>query len=399
MKFYFQARTKEGLIRTGTIEALNREEALKTLQNYNLIVTKLKPHKRERLKIFKGKVNPKEIFFFFKQLSILIDAGVSLVRALDTYAKQTRNILFRKQILEMVSDIEGGVSFSQVLARFPALFSPFVIGMIKIAETTGGLAKILRYIANYLEKEIILKSKIKGAMYYPAFVLVASAILSLIILFFVAPKITSVFKEMDVELPIITRVFLFVVDFLVSIKGLIFFLILIFLIIILWKYLKTPSGKRKKDWVEIKFPILGSVFRNIYLAKISGDLSSLIKGGIPVTQALVTIGAIIGNTFYKEVIEKTLENVRKGELISKGFFESDIISPSFAQIVAAGEEGGKLEKVLDSLNKFYTTEIEISVNALVELLQPILIIILALGVGFIAASVILPIYNIVGVIQ
>lgn len=399
MKFYFRARTKEGLIRTGTIEALNREEALKILQDYNLIVTKLEPYKKEGLKIFQGRVSPKEIFFFFKQLSILIDSGVSLVKALDTYAKQTRNIFFRKQILEIASDIEGGISFSQALGRFPAFFSPFVIGMIKIAETTGALGKVLKHIADYLEKEIILKSKIRGALYYPAFVLVASAILSIIILFFVAPKITFVFKEMETELPIITKIFLFVVDFLVSIKGLIFFLILIFLIIILWRYLKTSSGKRKKDWVEIKFPVLGSVFRNIYLAKISGDLSSLIKGGIPVTQALVTINAVIGNTFYKEVIEKTLENVRKGELISKSFFESDIVPSSFAQIVAAGEEGGKLEKVLDSLNKFYTTEIEISVNALVELLQPILIIILALGVAFIAASVILPIYNLAGAIQ
>lgn len=401
MKYNYRARTKSGESKSGTIVASNKEAAIEFLQHQDLIVTGIEEVKEEsvgmqkNIKIFGGKATSKDLIFFFRQLSILFSANVPLVEALKSLAAQTKNSFFAQQIFEMAADIDGGMAFSEALARHPKTFSSFLINMVRTGEISGNLQQVIGYLADHIERDYSLTSKIKGAMYYPAFVVGAVIMLIIILLIFVMPRMSGMFQDLGTELPLPTKIILAISNFFTT-NGWILLLLLIAIGIGLFYYLKKPNGKLVKDRIEIRLPVLGSLFQNIYFARFSENLGTLIKGGIPIVQALDTVSTIIGNTLYKEVLEEARDNVRKGETIAETFEKSEIIPPTLTQMISAGEKSGNLDRVLLDLSRFYNNEVDTTVNNLMSLLEPVLIIILGIGVGFVALAVIMPIYNLAG---
>jgi len=403
MKFRYKARTLKGTVETGIVEASKKEAALGILQHHNLIVTALESLEAEKglkkeIRILPQKVSAQELVFFFRQLSILVAADVPLVESLNTLSGQTKNQLFASQISQVSSNVDGGMAFSDALARAPKTFSTFDINMVKTGEMAGNLRKILEYLADHTERSYTLISQVKGAMTYPAFIFGGLIIVVIIMLTFVMPKMFSMFEEFGAELPLPTKIIMVVSNFFAE-NFIVIFIALIGGVFFLLRFIKTPKGKIIKDRIEIKIPIIGKILRQIYNSRLTENLGTLIKGGIPIVQALDTVASVIGNSLYEEVLKKARDNVRRGETIANAFKGAEVISPTLTQMISSGEKSGKLAKVLTELTEFYNNEVTRSVDNLMTLIEPILIAIMGVMVAFMAAAVLLPIYNLAGTIM
>lgn len=400
MKYQYRARTPEGEVQTGTVEASSRESATNILQQKSLVVTELRLIPEEgifgkQLKILPDKVKEEDLVFFFRQLSILFSADVSLVESLNALGKQSQNSELRDRIFKILRRVDAGTSFSAALKEHEEVFSTFVVNMVKIGETAGTLEKVLKYLADHIERNYRLTSKIKGSLLYPAFVVGAAFIVIVIMMLFVLPKMTEMFEDLNAELPLATQIIIGASDFFVAYWWLVF-LILIGAGIFIWRFIKTDKGKRWKDRTEINLPILGEVFRNLNYARICENMGTLIRGGVPIVRALDTVSTVLGNVLYSEILENARDRVRKGGTVAEVFSESEIITPALSEMISSGEKTGQLGNILKKVSDFYTEEVNNAVDNLMRLLEPILIVALGIGVGFVAAAVLLPIYNLAG---
>ena len=305
MKFNYLVRNPKGETQSGTIEAPNQPIALKTLQDRNLIVIRLKAAERmsllsRRLKIFEG-VKRKEVFVFFRELSILVGSNIPLVQSLKALAQQIGSPYFKEVILDVANDVDGGMAFSKALSKYPKIFSTFSINLIKSGEVAGRLQECLNYLADYLEKEYYLISKIRGAMAYPAFILGAFLIVGVVVMVMVIPQLTSILIEAGQELPWSTKIVIAVSGFIRKF-GWLLLLILVVIGLFTWRYNKTKEGKLIIDGIKLKLPIFGKVLQKTYLARLSDNLSALVKGGVSIIQALNISGQVVGNAVLQEII-------------------------------------------------------------------------------------------------
>lgn len=400
MKFNYQARDQKGEIRAGQIEASSKEAGLALLQKYGFYITYLEPVEApiyaKKIKLFEG-ISQKDIVLFSRQLSIMFRSQVPLVESLNALSGQTKNSDFKEKILKLAEDIEGGMPFSKALSRYPKIFSPFYVAMIKSGEVSGKLSEVLSYLAEHLEREYHLAGKIKGVMVYPAMIIiVVFSVLSLMV-FFVIPNLAKVLETSDEALPLITQIVLGFTTFLKD-WGWLMFLILIGLGFLSIRYYLTPKGRKFFDKFFLRLPLIGSLLEMIYLNRFAENFSTLISGGLPVTQALETVGDIIGNTAYKEVISETTEEVRRGETISSVLSCRPELFPSvFIQMVMVGEKTGTLDSSLMNIVDFYQKEIDRAIDNTLTILEPALIVFLGLVVGLLILSVMLPLYKMMSV--
>ncbi len=398
MRLNYQARTKKGEIQTGTIEATSREAAITLLQKYGLYVTfleevKTPPIYARRIKIFE-RISRKDVVLFSRQLSIMFASEVPLVEALEVLASQIENPDFKEKILKLSEEVEGGTSLSGALSHFPEIFSPFYIAMVKAGEVSGKLSESLSYLADHLEREYHLHSKMKGAMIYPSLIVFVVLLVLTLMIFFVIPKLTEVLKETGQELPAITKAVMGFTDFLRS-QGWILILGFIALIIFIFRYYKTKEGKKFFDKTFLKLPLVGSFLKMVYLSRFAENLSTLISGGLSITRSLEITAEIVGNTVYKEIIFQTRDEVRKGEPISSVLARfPEAFPPVFTQMTLVGEKTGTLDKTLMNIVDFYRKEVDRSIDNLLSILEPALIIFLGLIVGGLMASILLPLYRV-----
>lgn len=396
MKFNYKARTPTGELQSGIVEASSQEAAVTTLQSYDLVVVGIEPVatgvslKRE-IKFF-SRVKKEEIVIFSRQLSVLFDAQVPLLESLKTLAAQTESKTFKKVITDIAEEVDAGTSFSQALERYPKLFSNFYISVVKAGEASGRLQEVLNYLADHEEKNYDLNKKVRGAMIYPAFIVFSLVAVAFVMMIFVVPQLTEIFEETGAELPFLTRVIINVSTFMESF----WWLVLIGGIglgIFGWLYWRTPQGRALWDLFLIKIPVFKNIFQKIYLTRFSENLSTLVKGGIPIIQALTITGSVVGNTVYKEVIEEAREAVRRGGGISTVLQTNKNIPKLVSQMVRVGEETGSLEIILAKVASFYQKDVDNMVNNLTALIQPVLILILGTAAGLLVAAILLPIYN------
>jgi len=396
MKFNYLARTSKGETQKGTIEAANQSVALKTLQSRNLVVIKLEPSEEasilgKRLKLFE-RIKRKEVFIFFRELAILVEADVPLVQSLKSLSQQMENPYFKEIIFEVSKDVDGGTAFSKALSKYPKAFSAFSVNLIKSGEITGRLQDCLSYLADYLEREYYLISKVRGAMTYPAFILSAFLIVGTLVIVMVIPQLTSILTEAGQELPLTTKLVIATSEFARS-WGWILLLIFAGLGVVFWRYKKTKEGKALWDKVKLKLPIFGKILQKTYLARLSDNLSALVKGGVSIIQALNVSGQVIGNTVFQEIIWQARDEVRVGHSISSSLEKHKEFPPLFCQMVKTGEKTGKLDSILGKLSIFYGKEVENVVNNLSQLIEPLLLVGLGVGVAILVFSVFMPIYN------
>jgi len=396
MKFNYQTRTKEGEIVAGTIEASSKEAAINILQKHGFYITYLEitepPVYARQIKIFQ-KTSLKDIVLFSRQLSIMFSSKVSLVEALNTIAVQIKNLEFREIILDILKEVEGGSPLSKALERHPQIFSPFYIAMVKSGETAGKLSQSLNYLADHLEREYHLTSRVMGAMLYPALVVLVILVVLFVMMFYIIPQLTKVLEETGQALPLVTQLII-KLSILLRKWGVFLFVFFVILVISFQRYIKTSEGKKNLDKIFLRLPLIGSSLKMVYLSRFAENLSTLVSGGLPIAQALETTGEIVGNTVYKEIIFLARDEVRKGENISsvlQGYPE--IFPPVFCQMTLVGEKTGTLDKTLLNLVDFYQKEVDRNIENLFSVLEPLLIVFLGLIVAGLMLAVLLPLYK------
>lgn len=398
MEFIFKAQDQQGNFKEGKIEAISKEAAILVLQQNGLIPTSVERRSREvdvmrdLSKAWEG-VTQKELVIFFRQFSILIDAKVPIIPSLRTIGDQTGNSFLRMVIMDVVQDIEDGMPLSESFAKHPEVFSSLTINMVKSGEISGNLQKSVAYVADNIEKNYKLTAKIKGALFYPAFVISVAIIIAFLTITFILPRLTAMFDEMDVDIPWYTRLLMAIGDFmaaywwavLIGIFGMIGGFIY---------YMKTEAGRKEWDQLKLKLPILGNLFRDMYMARFADNLAVLLSGGIPIVRALIIVGDIIGNVTYQSIILRAADEVKSGGTISSIFARSADIPPIVSRMVKIGEETGKLSEILKKVSGFYEEETDRITRNLTTLIEPVLIIFLGIGVAILVFAILMPIYNI-----
>ncbi|MCD6402323.1 type II secretion system F family protein [bacterium] len=397
MKFNYQARNEKGQTSSGVVEASSKEAAIALLQRRGLYVTFLEeaqkpPIYARKVKIFET-ISKRDIVLFSRQLSIMFRSKVPLVESLQVLAAQTKNPDLKDKIFEMSEDVEGGASFSAVLSKHPKLFSPFYIAMVKAGEASGTLSESLNYLAKHLEREYNLTQKIKGAMIYPALIISFAILVLLLMIFFIIPNLTKILQETGQELPFITQIVIAVSDFFIKWWHMIF-LPLILILFLIFRYSKTKKGKEFFDKFLLDLPGIGSLFKRVYLARFAENLSTLISGGLPISQSLEITADIVGNSVYKEIILKARDSVRRGQPLSNAISGvPEVFPPMFCQMVLVGEKTGTLSETLLNIVDFYQKEVDREIEGFLGILEPALIIFLGVIVGGLMFAVLMPLYQ------
>jgi len=394
--FKYKALDADKKITEGLIEAANEKMAAETLQERGFSIISIKKQsegKREiKLLAILNRVRAKDLVVFSRQFSVMISANVALVQTLRILVEQTENVTLKMIVSEMADEVDSGLRLSDALAKRPKVFSDFYINVIKSGETSGKLDEVLNYLADEMEKDYDMMSKIRGAMIYPAFVLLGLGVVGTVMMIFVVPKLTGILTETGATLPFATRILIGTSGFLSSYWWLLL-IILVGLGIGFRFYIKTPVGKKQLDLLKLKVPIFGKLFQRIYLVRFTRSMNTLIMGGVTITRSLKIASDVVGNEIYKDLIKETSDAVEDGDSISSVFLESKEIPKMVSQMMTIGEKTGKLDVILGRVTDFYSREINNVVANLMTLMEPIIMVIMGIAVGVMVAAIILPMYN------
>ncbi len=395
MEYAYQARDNNGALRTGTVEALNEASAYGALQEHGLIVIKIIPASKvsplERIKLF-DRVSSKEIVLFSRQFATLINAKVPIVQALNILKNQVSSGKLKGIISAIGQRVESGDSLSSALARYPLVFSNLYVNLVRAAELSGTMDDALSYLANQLEKDNDMRGKVIGAVTYPVFIVGALVIVGILMFIYVLPPLVSILKEASVDLPITTKMLIFVTEFMHKFWWLILGLF-IALGVSFRMYSHTALGKYTIDNFKIHIPVFGNLYQKIYMARFARNLSTLVAGGIPIVKALESVADIVGNTVYHEIIIDTAHQVRNGKSVAAALSSHPEFPDILSQMTQIGESTGKLHDILEKLAIFYEKEVDNLLKNLTTLLEPIIMMILGMAVAIMVAGILLPIYN------
>ena len=395
--YRFVAKDAEGKKITGEVEGIDEKNVVGTLRAQNLVPIEIKSNisntskKVVAIPSFGG-VPPGEVVSFTRQFSTMLSAGLPLTDALAILEKQTKNARFSKILSEVVSDIEGGMSLSGALAKHPKVFSQVYIKLIEAGETGGVLDKVLDKLALSLEKDREFKSKTRGAFIYPSIVVTVMIIVIVLMMVFVIPKLTDLYTEIGTELPLPTKILVATSGFMRSFWWLIL-LFLIGMFYALRAYSKTEHGARVFSKFVLSLPVWGKIRKAITLAEFTRTFGLLIGTGIPIITALKVVRDILSSLSYKEGIDEAIIRVERGAPLFQPLSANPVFPPIVGQMVRVGEETGKMDEVLVRLAVYFETESENMIRNLTTALEPIILVVLGLGVGILVLSIILPIYN------
>lgn len=402
MKFLYTALDRSGKKITGNIDAASAAAATHSLTKRELKVVTIQQSKEggllDKLPFFgknKKKIKLKDLVVFTRQLATMIDAGVPLVRSLATLQAQTENPNLQHHIAEITKEVEGGASFADALEKHPEAFSPIYVNMVRAGEAGGILDAILKRLAEQQEKDSRIRGKFKSAMTYPIILLVITFSVFMGLMVFAMPKIGKMIKDLagdDAKLPKLTTTMLGISDFMV--KYWIFILAVIFIgSFFLKRYVKTPEGRRKKDQLLLRIPVLRTIIIKVAIARFSRIFASLMAAGVTVVDSIQITAKAIGNALIEDELNEAAKAVTNGEQFSVPLSASKIFPPIVAQMMAIGEETGKSDEILIKVADFYEEEVDNAVESLSSVLEPVMIVVMGGVVGLIAVAIIGPISN------
>lgn len=397
-EFIYKARDTAGTLVEGIVEASSPGEASTVLSDRNLSVVTLIP--RQKKKVYEmslgslvGGIKHRDIVVFSRQLAVLVAANVAIVQSLRTVQKQTGNPKLKVIVGELANEVEAGSRLSNALGKYPKAFTPFYINMVRSGETSGRIEEVLNYLADQLEKDYDLVSRVKGSMYYPAFIVSGMIIAGFVMMAFVVPKLTATIAETGGELPMPTRVLIAVSGFFANFWWLILIVVVGGIVALVW-YTRLPAGKKMMDNITLRIPIFGGIFQRLAVVRMVRSLRTLLEGGVDAVSALEVTADVVDNEVYKEMIIQTIAEVRDGRPISTIFAKRPkTIPPMVPQMLSVGEETGKLTDILDRLAGFYSREIDNLVGGLVTLIEPIIILVIGAAVAMLVAAIIMPMYS------
>lgn len=397
MKFRYRARTQQGELQVGFVEAPNKDGAASVLTGYGLYILSLAEAEKKPgfISGLLNRVKAKDLMIFTRQFATLLEANVALSDALRTLANQTRNPILRETIIDIEADVDSGLSLSQALDRRGEIFSVFYVNMIRSAEITGRVQSVMTYLAEYLEKQTLLNSRIKNAMIYPAIMVGLFLVVAVVMGVVVLPQIGVVFSDLGAELPAFTRLLIVFGQFFSAWWWAVLVVVGV-LVAFLLEYFKSAEGRVVMDELVLRLPVFSKLLKELYVARFAESLSVLVKGGIPIVQAIEVTGNTVSSAVYEESLKSVADDVRRGELLSQSLAKyEDLFPPLVGQMVAVGEATGRLEGLLDKVSAFYSREVEDLVSNLVELIQPLLLIVIGGLIGLLFISILTPIYNLI----
>lgn len=397
MLFNYKALDAQGQSQNGSVEALNTDVAISAIQRRGLVITEISAQEEsaglnKRIKLFE-RVSNKDIVILSRQIATLFAAQVSALRVFRLLSGETENRVLGAKIAEVADDIQAGATISKALAKHEKVFSSFYVNMVRAGEESGKLDQTFIYLADYLDRNFAVSSKAKNALIYPAFVVFTFIAVMALMLTLVIPKISSIIIESGQEIPVYTKIVIGLSNFLVD-YGILFLVGIIIMAFFVFRSGKGDKGQLAFDEFRLAVPYIGTLYKKLYLSRIADNMNTLLVSGIPMIKALELTADVVDSKVYEGVLTKATDLVRGGRPLSEALSSSPQVPSIMVQMAKIGEETGELGSILDTLAKFYQREVVNAVDTLVDLIEPVMIVALGLGVAFLLASVLIPIYNI-----
>lgn len=393
--FNYKAKDKNGKIVTGEVEASTPEIAAKLVQQKGFVVISIKITRRnifDFITRFKNRITTQDVANFTRQLATMVNAGLPIIDALAILRTQGEGGM-KKVVSQILADVEGGESFSTSLSRHPDVFSPTFIALVKSGEVGGVMDEVLIRLADTLERQQQFKGKVTGALIYPAIIVVGMIIVAFIMMIFVIPRLTTLYGEFNASLPLPTQILIGISNFVVHFWP----IILVLVFGIFWgfrSYRNSKEGRLKTDELIFKIPIFGPLQRQVELAQTTRTLSLMVGAGVSILESLNITSGVAGNVVIANSLKDVAKQVEKGFPVAYAFAKHPEAFPFIlSQMVAVGEETGKMDEVLEKVSHVFEVESDQKVKALTAAIEPLVMVLLGLGVGFLVIAIILPIYN------
>lgn len=395
--FEYEAKDRNGKKVTGKLEADSKTAIATQLKEKGYYITNISLKKQSKdvseILNFTNSVSTKELSVFSQQFATMIDSGISLVDSLQIMYDQMDNKFFRKSLEEILEDVETGVSLANAMQKHVKIFPTLYIELIRAGEAGGVLDIVLNKLADHYERQSKLNSMVKSALYYPLTILTVAILVVTFLVVQVVPQFVGMFSSLGANLPLVTRILLAISDF---IRGY-WWAILLFIILMIFifsRYRQTGNGRLKTDKLILKIPVFGNMMQKIYLSRFSSTLSILVDSGVGLLESLSIVENVINNKVYSDTLTKIRVQVREGMSLAAELDRyPKLFSLMVIQMTRVGEETGALPKMMGKISDFYDSEVETSVDGVITLIEPAMIVILAVVVGFVAVSIITPMFD------
>ncbi len=399
--FYYKARGKSNKkLASGTIEAKDQAEAIKKLRAKGLLILSVDTDRSLHFDLLKivSRIKARDRILFIREFAVMMRAGMPILQALKAIKDQTENRMMQKTLGRLATEIEGGAALSTAFSHHNDVFPPIFVSVAKIGEKSGKLEEVLERLAVQLEKDDDLTSKIKGAMIYPAFVLSALVIVVILIMIFVIPQLKGLFEDVNVPLPLTTRILLGLSELFQ--KYLLVVLGVIVGIVLSLRYAAhhSPAMRQGLEQVRFRLPIFGNLYRKVLMARFSHTLGTLLASGLPMIEALKTTGEVMNSPTYQTSIKKITARISSGATLSENLLADRNFPKMIGHMTSIGENTGNISEVLETVAGFFDSEVENLTRNLSAALEPILMVVMGLGVAMVVSSVIGPIYNLVNAV-
>ncbi|MFB6346135.1 MAG: type II secretion system inner membrane protein GspF [bacterium] len=399
--YQYTAMDEGGQEVTGTLEAPNEDAVISQLKDQGYRPVDIKEKTESILSqiplLGSSPADPEEIAVFTRQMATLLDAGLPLLRAVNVLEDQVENEEFKAILQKISQDIQGGSSFSEALAAHPGVFDDLYVNMVKAGEAGGVLDEVLDRLAEFAEKRQELKAKIKSATMYPAIMGIIAILVVVFLLVFVLPTFTSLFREMDVDLPLPTQIVIGISNFIQGFWWLVLIGLAGLYMAYLWWY-ETDNGELFIDRMKLNIPVFGPLFKKVQVARFARTLATLINSGVPILEAIDIVQDTIGNRVISDTMDEVHDSISEGETISEPLHESGVFPPMVTHMISVGEETGNLDEMLNRVADTYEVQVDEMVDGLSSMLEPILITFMGVTIGVIVMAMFLPMFQLVNVV-
>jgi type IV pilus assembly protein PilC len=396
--FSYTAVGTDGRTRQGTIDAVNVDVAIVALQRRGLTLTGIEPVKQanalaSRITSPFDRVTNRDVVLLSRQINTLFEAQVSALRAFRLLATEARTPQLAEKLTQIGNDIQSGSTISAALAKQPEVFSDFYVNMVRAGEEAGKLDETFNFLADYLDRNYEISQKAKNALVYPAFVMFTFVSVMVLMLTMVIPRLSSILLETNQNIPVYTKIVIGMSTFVSK------YIVLLGIVVLvaggtLWRYSTTDKGQTAFAQLRLRIPSIGGIYQKLFLSRIADNASTMLRSGIQMVRALEVTSTVVGDKVYADILASTVKDVEGGMPVSDALRKHSEIPGIFVAMIKIGEETGDLSKILDTLAKFYRRDVSNSIDTLVGLIEPFMIVTLAIGVAFLLASVLIPIYNV-----
>lgn len=397
MLFNYTVVSTTGESQKGSIEAVNIDVAISSLQRRDLVISAIHPAEAsnpfKKYFSFFGNVKTKDVVILSQQISTLFEAQVSALKVFRLLATETESPALATILNQVADDLQGGSSISKAMEKHPRAFSSFYVSMVVSGEETGHLDEVFVFLAEYLDRTFAMNSKARNALIYPAFVVITFVAVMILMLTMVIPKISDILLASGQEIPIYTKIVLGFSSFFVN-YGLFLVVIIVIGGALLFRFFRTKNGRAALDRFKISIPFVGTFYKKLYLARIADNLSTSLASGITMVRSLELSAAVVDNAVYQNLLEETVAEVKGGASVSETMSKYPEVPGIIVQMIKVGEETGELGSILKTMAKFYRREVNTAMETLVSLIEPVMIVFLGLAVGILLVSVLMPIYNV-----